>query len=298
MKNNFDAFKMAIAANYEEKKRGRFSDLLLDPTPANLKRLCVIFNEEKLTPVDLSIFRHFFSLRPEIDISRQIKSFDTEKFKPLSSFLKSGTNLKDYGSANLVAILVDFKDRPYTKFLDNNSFTYLDNTKDLVINEHENELQDHLEESLPKKLPKSSINFQYQLISVLSKSGILLLYFFSLLLFTAFVIKDTFDDKCMIWKGDHYEKIDCDENHVFGEMSYDNVVALNKEVLENFKKINVYDTTTFFINDRPMVWYSKQDGQCEFFSCNGIHPVTRKPLRPITKHMVEKHISKIHNKNK
>lgn len=297
MKNNFDAFKMAIAANYEEKKRGRFSDLLLDPTPANLKRLCVILNEEKLTSVDLSIFRHFFSLKTEIDISRQIKSFDTEKFKPLSSFLKSGTNLKDYGSANLVAILVDFKDRPYTKFLDS-SFACLDNTKDLLVNKSENVHQDFLGEKLPKQLAKSSINFQHQLISLLSKSGILLIYFFSLLLFTAFVIKDTFDDKCMIWKGDHYEKVDCDENRVFGEMSYDNVVALNKEVLENFKKINVCDTTTFFINDRPMVWYSKQDGRCEFFSGNGIHPVTRKLLRPITKHMVEKHILKVHDKNK
>lgn len=298
MKNNFDAFKMAIAANYEEKKRGRFSDLLLDPTPANLKKLCVILNEEKLNSVDLSIFRHFFSLKPEIDVSRQIKSFDTEKFKPLSSFLKSGTNLKDYGSANLIAIMVDFKDRPYTKFLDSNCIAYLDDSKDLLTSEYRDIRQDYSKVSLSRQLPKSRTNFQYQLISLLSKSGILLIYFFSLLLFTAFVIKDTFDDKCMIWKGDHYEKIDCDENRVFGEMSYDNVVALNKEVLENFKKINVYDTTTFFINDRPMIWYSKQGGQCEFFSCNGIHPVTRKLLRPITKHMVEKHILKVHNKSK
>lgn len=287
MKNNFEEYKKAISTRYEEEKKGKYSDLLLDPTPANLKRLCLLISEEDMKFTDLSIFHHFFCFKSEDDIPRQIKKFDTEKFKPLSTFLKAGTNLKDYRSANLIAVLVNFKQRPYTKFLDKNFPVNLANFEGIDPKQIFSERV-----AIPKP---EEINHVLMIRSPLSKRAAFVVSLFAVILFSAFVLKDVFDDKCMIWRGDHYERIDCDENNVFGEMSYDNVIALNKEVLENFKKIEVCDTTTFFINDRPLVWYIKQDGQCEFFSCYGIHPVTRKPLRPITRHMVEKHIMKVHS---
>jgi len=296
MKNNFDEYKKAIITRYEEEKMGKFSDLLLDPTPANLKRLCLLISEDEMKFSDLAIFRHFFSFKSEEDIARWIKNFDTEKFKPLSTFLKLGTNLKDYRSANLIAVLVDFNQRPYTKFLDTHCSLDLVNPK---IKDTNKELpnREHFAERMAISKPVEN-DYQLTVKSPLSKRLVLTLLFFASVFFLAFVMKDVFDDKCMIWKGDHYEKIDCEDSRAYGEKSFDNVIAYNKDVLENFRKIEVCDTTTFFINDRPMVWYIKQNGKCEFFSSNGAHPITRKPLKPITKHMVEKHIMKVHNKKK
>ncbi|WP_447635329.1 hypothetical protein [Flavobacterium microcysteis] len=296
MKNNFDEYKKAIITRYEEEKMGKFSDLLLDPTPANLKRLCLLISEDEMKFSDLAIFRHFFSFKSEEDIARWIKNFDTEKFKPLSTFLKLGTNLKDYRSANLIAVLVDFNQRPYTKFLDTHCSLDLVNPK---IKDTNKELpkREHFAERMAISKPVEN-DYQLTVKSPLSKRLVLTLLFFASVFFLAFVMKDVFDDKCMIWKGDHYEKIDCEDSRAYGEKSFDNVIAYNKDVLENFRKIEVCDTTTFFINDRPMVWYIKQNGKCEFFSYNGAHPITRKPLKPITKHMVEKHIMKVHNKKK
>ncbi|MBC8643299.1 hypothetical protein H9W95_01735 [Flavobacterium lindanitolerans] len=57
----------------------------------------------------------------------------------------------------------------------------------------------------------------------------------------------------MIWKGDHYERIDCDDSRAFGEKSYDNVIALNKDILENFRRIEICDTTTFLL--MTGLWY-------------------------------------------
>ncbi len=296
MKNNFDEYKKAIITQYEEEKMGKFSDLLIDPTPANLKRLCLLISEDEMRFSDLVIFRHFFSFKSEDDIARWIKNFDTEKFKPLSTFLKLGTNLKDYRSANLIAVLVDFKQRPYTKFLDMHCSVDLGSPK---VENTNKEVSDrgHFAERMAISKPIEN-DYQLTVKSPLSKRLILTLIFFASVFFLAFVMKDVFNDKCMIWKGDHYERIDCEDSRAYGEKSYDVVIAYNKDILENFRKIEVCDTTTFFINDRPMVWYIKQNGKCEFFSYNGTHPITRKPLKPITKHMVEKHIMKVHSKKK
>ena len=54
------------------------------------------------------------------------------------------------------------------------------------------------------------------------------------------------------------------------------------------RKIEVTETTTFFVNDKPVIWYSKVNGKPEFFNTHGFHPVTGKPLKPITKYMIDK----------
>ena len=294
MKNNFEEYKKAIITRYEEEKMGKFADLLLDPTPANLKRLCLLISEDEMRFSDLTIFRHFFSFKSDEDIAKWIKNFDTEKFKPLSTFLKLGTNLKDYRSANLIAVLVDFKQRPYTKFLDTHCALDIANSKNTNANK-EVPSREYFAERMAISKPVEN-DYQLTVRSPLSKRMLFARGSFAAIFFLTIFVKDVFDDKCMIWKGDHYERIDCDDSRAFGEKSYDNVIAFNKDILENFKRIEICDTTTFFINDRPMIWYIKQNGKYEFFSYGGVHPITRKPLKPITKHMVEKHILKGHGK--
>jgi len=83
-------------------------------------------------------------------------------------------------------------------------------------------------------------------------------------------------------------------------VNYDNigsaeVIPLNQYVLDNFKKITVSDTTTFFKNgdyDMPVVWYGKSSNkkEHEYFNRPGLHPETGKTLKPISRYIIKKYI--------
>jgi hypothetical protein len=67
------------------------------------------------------------------------------------------------------------------------------------------------------------------------------------------------------------------------------IEPFREEVLK-LKQIEVCDTTTFFKEGKPIVWYCKVDGKPEFFNTYGIHPETGKALRPVTKYIIEKYV--------
>lgn len=89
-------------------------------------------------------------------------------------------------------------------------------------------------------------------------------------------------EDCMIWKEDHYEETNCEGNA--GEtkkISY---------LLENFRQIQVSDTTTFFKNGKANVWYDKSGGELYFFSAPGINPETGNTVKHITNYMIHKYV--------
>jgi len=94
--------------------------------------------------------------------------------------------------------------------------------------------------------------------------------------------------QCMRWAGTSYVKAHCDET------LHPNtpVIPLNEQLLEYLHKIEVADTTTFFEAGKPMVWYLKVDGEIEFYSAPGNHPVSGKALKPVTSYIVEKYVLK------
>jgi hypothetical protein len=89
---------------------------------------------------------------------------------------------------------------------------------------------------------------------------------------------------CMVWKADHFEKIECSVNYK------ENVVPLDEVRLQNFKKVKVDLTTEFFdeATNKPLIWYSKTDKTIEYFSAPGLHPVNGKTLKAITEYMANK----------
>lgn len=265
MKTTFEDYKKAILNKYIKEKEGQNSNYLLEPTPGNLKKLALEFAEQKLSERDNLILESFFLLNKNGTLALQIKNFDTEKLKPLCSFLKSKTNLKDFASANLLALFVNLENRPFLKF---KGIEYVDKEGDVEKGE------------LKKKNTTDEKIFQK------SKNIPVSVILFGLLLFvgvSAFAIKNYTQKKCMVWREDHYEKIACDENEDF-------ISPLNEDVLKNLKKIKVFDTTQFFDGNRPIVWYIKENHKCEFFSSPGLHPVSGKTLKQITPHIIKVHI--------
>jgi hypothetical protein len=92
-------------------------------------------------------------------------------------------------------------------------------------------------------------------------------------------------NNCIIWDADHYERINC-------EGKSQNLLLKDVDV-EKFKKVKVSDTTTFFVNGHPVIWYGKSDkGKIEYFNSRGVHPITLKELKPITEHIINKYIYK------
>lgn len=94
------------------------------------------------------------------------------------------------------------------------------------------------------------------------------------------------NNKCMYWAEDHYEPVDCNE-----EPGGRNIVALDEERMNNFKKITREDT----INEKSigLVYYLITDGKMEYFTAAGNHPIyTWRYVRKLTRNMYESHTLK------
>lgn len=291
MKTTFEEYKKAILKRYDVSKNEENSHYLLDPTPGNLKRLASELCA-KNSVSDQSVFDSFFGFKEDVIKAKAILNFETDKFRPLSKFLNGKSNLQEIPSANLLAILVDFENRPFLKFKKNQ---FEDKKEEAISGEiiiEDPSIQDASEEI---KLRQKNTQVEIQTLTSYPKKT-----FFSrpmivvcitlFIALSAFSLHKTFEKKCMIWKDDHYEKIDC-ENTTNGFANYALVLPLDPDLLDNFKKIKICDTTTFFINGKPAVWYLKQNNRCEFFNAPGFHPVNKKTLKEVTPHIIRVHAS-------
>lgn len=274
MKDTFSSYKEALKAQYSNQKLGIYANFLMQPTPARLRDLGIILFKENKNQNDKQIFQSFLGFEFEANSIQKIKN-ETDKFKPLATFLKNETELSDYNAADFLAILVGFEIRPYSKFL----------------HQGDTEVKRFYNEPIEKELIRTS-DQQYNILSVKKSKGKLIAVVAGCvgLLLGSYVVKnEVFPAKeCMQWNDDHYEEVVCEGNKV-GFADINPIFEKNEDLLD-FKKIEVCDTTTFFKSDQPIVWYIKQNGKCEYFNAPGLHPISGKPLRPITKHIIETHV--------
>lgn len=88
---------------------------------------------------------------------------------------------------------------------------------------------------------------------------------------------------CMTWSEDRYVVIECGKTN-----SPD--IALNRNLLENFRKIELDSTMKLFENGIGIYWYSRYDGKIEYFTKGGKHPTNGKTLKRISQPIVRKYI--------
>ena len=114
--NDFEAYKKAVKLRYEEEKNGNYSSFLLQPSRANLRKLCVERLKENPSLDDLNSFKIFigFEFKPE---NRNKLKEETDRFRTIENFLKGSSDSNDVEVINLAAILVDFTPRPFLKFV-------------------------------------------------------------------------------------------------------------------------------------------------------------------------------------
>ena len=94
----------------------------------------------------------------------------------------------------------------------------------------------------------------------------------------------------MQWDGNKYVENSFDAN----QLNKGLLKVYKEDRIESFTLIKPECDTQFFNADGSVrVWYSKnKNGTVDFFSGYGLHPVTGKTLKPITKYIIAKYICK------
>lgn len=108
-----------------------------------------------------------------------------------------------------------------------------------------------------------------------------------LILFLSFIYFSNSKDKnCIKWENDHYIEVHCDL------IKQENVELNNENVnIEEFKKLKITKNTVFFdAYQNPIIWYGKVNSEIDFFNTRGIHPITKKELKPVTKYILNKYV--------
>lgn len=265
-KITFKDYKQALQAHYEAVKINDITGILLEPTPAQMRQLSSLKNEEGLGNADEEVMRAFFETNKDDSLKLSIRRCNIDKFKPIIQFLKAERDTENRTRVELAAILIDFTPRPYSKFAG-------------LVNQNPelNSPKSDIETVKPKnRLSKKVMYLLLGLIGVLS---------------IGYVVKDKFlrEKQCMQWQYDHYEEVDClNEAEALFNLPKE---PLKKEIL-GLKKIDVCDTTLFFENGKAKVFYCKVKGVPEYFNGSGYHPTENKPLRPITAYIIKKYVKK------
>ncbi|MFV5699802.1 hypothetical protein ACM55H_15670 [Flavobacterium sp. ZT3R17] len=288
-KITFEQYKSAIKVKYEEKKIEDVSGILLNPTPAQLRNLCLMIFDNLLSKSDENIFKLFFNVKEEGSLRKSMENSDIARFRPIISFLKGEKDSDNSTRIELAAILIDFNPRPYNKYLLNVKINEIGNVEVPSLMEKDEAGDENL--PLDKWVEKE---FELKNIGRFKKRKVIIFTVFLSLFFMGYTVKNIIfpEKECMMWDGNHYEAIDC-KNEKLGIGNISSVVVLNENLL-SFKKIEVNTNTVFFKKGKPIVWYGKSfDGSYEYFNQPGLHPETEKTLKPISQYIIKKYIHKL-----
>lgn len=256
----FKQYKEDLKKRYDEVRLGTYASLLENPSQGKLRELCEIRCEEG-KPIDLAIFRVFMGF-PYDENHRQRFRQSREKFRSITNFLKDQTDLSDRTAADMLALLLDFENRPYRHYIQNHS---------VLPTAKRGETEDV--KTFPAEVPLPRRSWKWIVAFLLLCVVGVIFYVYPL------------KGDCMQWKGDHYEVVDC---HSEGTL-----VGYNENLMK-LKKVEVDPNTVFFSNGQPQFWYCRHNGRMEFFNQPGRHPVTGRKLIPVSVQIA----MKIRNKNK
>ena len=274
-----------VTAVYKEKRAdGSLSTLLVNSTPANIRKECLNVYHERHDKKDDQVLRDFFG-PAENDKKRlhSIQIFETGKFKPLDNYLKEKTEKTDHANLELLAWLVNFRHRPY-KFgmdviLEENELALFG---DLLVRE---DIKDDpvLGPCMPEEEPPGADGpaetagpvFKPETSTRKAPRNILKPVLISLSVAIASlgmyalvpnmnIFQSAFGSSgCMVWLEDHYEEVPCMEEHK-GRL----ILPLDEKKIKNLRKITRKDTITeqsigriFYIKDSNIIKYYTDGGK-------------------------------------
>ena len=311
----FDDYVKLVVGDYERKRASQaLSSRLVNPSPARLRDECLLVCKENFQRKDEGILRTFFNTTGDQDhYLDTIHNCVIDRFRPLVNFLRDHSIKTDAKNINLLAWLIDFKDRPFELGKDyeveliadaliepgthettnETQFGNSNQTSDVGINATPPKKEDQDEDSpvtTAASKPKSDSRNFITLIGIIV--AVVIILSLGLYIYNNADKQETMKmgnsvpggEGCMYWQEDHYTRIPCHQ------MITDAlVIALDTVKLAHFKKITTPDTLTQ--KDAGRVWYTKTDGEIEFYTSDGFHPVDiKRRLKPATAYIIDKYI--------
>lgn len=302
-KITFEDYKNAVRAKFEIEKEGVYFNFLTPPSQANLRNLCWERFKSNSNADDLSTFSSFFEFEFDPEKKNHFRE-QTDRFRPIGSFLRGEKDPANRFAVELAAVLVDFQPRPFRKYKERGIVTVenpIDSPKipfAFALKEENNEEKEEREEDERENkfenalIASSRFNYIENLRARFSNNFKKKVKFITIGVFIVFglgfiISRYAFPKKqCMQWSNDHYEKVDCD-------LSANGLIPFTIEPFDEIKfelkKVTVCDTTTCFKNGKPIIWYAKTGDAADFFNTHGIHPENEKALRPVTQYIFNKY---------
>jgi len=286
------SYETDVRQKYEnDKKYGLLRGDLRKLTPGNLKKICIKIIDENLQAEDIKTIAKYFRAKNDDDLLTKIKKHDTDLFRPICKFLKKETHkIQEQYAIELIAIIIDFRPRPYNVYYKTQLHKDINVKKTLTENIGANYLSENNHKTKAVVKPKNKEIFTSNsktsaMNSVLFKIAILAVIITTIIILKINIKKEP---NWMIWKEDHYEVVDFDLN----KYDFNELKLYKEERISNFKQIEANCNTVFFKDDgSENIWYGKNiKGRLEYFTDLGLHPETGKTLKKITKYMIREHI--------
>lgn len=285
----FNRFKEQVLKAYWEKhSNNELHDRLANPTSANLRDYALFLLGSGLNPDDKKTLRDFFILKDEHgDLEKSIAGIDIDKLKPVRYFIDKKTNNPDETIVKLLAVLIDFQPRPFRidDWTENPTIPFTSISKPTVLeNDRSGKSQDLEPQAEPESIESPKPVDYKRKGSKLNKKAVLLVSSGGIIAASLGYIGFKEKKECMCWFKDQYIVVDCINNNLRNK----NVIALDQDKLDNFKKITRYDTLG--IKDVNKIWYSKVNNEVEFFTEAGKHPEhAERGLKLATEYIIRKY---------
>lgn len=282
-----ESYKKALKEYYEKEKARENYHSLLNPTPAGLRNILISKMKEELDDSDKKIIESFFEI-PFTEVTPNKLRSETDKFKALSNFLKEKSGGSDLRRLEMIALILDFKQRPYHKFVKINKNIQEIHTDTPATVEIAPDLEKPIENTKEVGLVATEVSVTKQRNIPLKNIGIIgIVVIVGISVF--FNIKNWTTKDCMVWKGEKYEAIDCNQT-INGFL--ETTLPKDDKLIKEFRKVKVSNKTSFFdAKGNPKVWYVKNpNGTLDFFNQPGLHPETGKTLKPISKYIIQEYV--------
>ncbi len=298
----FRDYENAVVAYYKARKANQtLPRLLSKPTPAGLRKQCIMVCQERYNKTDDLRLREFFEHGGDKSAFLQaISRYDIDKFRPLINFLSGRSGTTAEINIELLAWLLDFQPRPYNEHYDYVDPEMLEVKEDekMVVEDDGGEMEEESSsvEDEPAvrvaELTKRGFNFSLwksaAVITLLAAATLGIRYYSGRVTKPQGPLSGGHQvypgpEACMFWNGDHYDTISCKQK-LEGTL----VVALDPEKVSHFRMITRPDTITE--QSVRKVWYAKHNRKVEFFTGDGFHPVDPQlRLKPATDYMIRKY---------
>ena len=288
-----ETYQREVLKKYKEDKGGAMmSGYLMNPTRSSIRDACLWLLERRKEKDDEYILNHFFKFKEEEHKARHIqglKSEKADKFVPVINFLKGKVKKTSPENIELISWLIDFKPRPYKKYLKSGNQVSKVHDEELEI-DHEpkgsdiGDLNELKEEEKKKKrwwIITTSI-----IVTVVMTIIILGLQKWNINTQNSI----SKEPECMTWGDSLYMEVSCDKGPLseFGTQ----VKPLDQMKIKNMRKVKVHAGYPFFAkNGKPLIWYYKKSNkEIEYFTAPGLHPTNGETLRKITPYIIETYV--------